>query len=57
MSLLDRFKSNSYCVCGSHYSGTINIRGAIGEPASQITSKGTKILKSNCVKCKRNKSM
>ena len=50
MSLLNKFKNNSYCVGGRHYSGTNNIRGF-------ITSKGTKILKGNCVKCKKNKSM
>ena len=50
MSLLNKFKTNSYCVGGRHYSGTNNIRGF-------ITSKGTKMLKGNCVKCKRNKSM
>ena len=50
MSLLNKFKTNSYCVGGRHYSGTINIRGA-------ITSKSTTMLKGNCVKCKRNKTM
>ena len=50
MSLLNKFKTNSYCVGGRHYSVTNNIRGF-------ITSKGTKMLKGNCVKCKRNKSM
>ena len=50
MNLLQKFKTNSYCVGGRHYSGTNNIRGF-------ITSKGTKMLKGNCVKCKRNKSM
>ena len=50
MGLLQKFKTNSYCVGGKHYSGTNNIRGF-------ITSKVTKILKGNCVKCKRNKSM
>ena len=49
MSLLNKF-NNSYSVGGRHYSGTNNIRGF-------ITSKGTKMLKGNCVKCKRNKSM
>ena len=49
MSLLNKFKIDSYCVAGRHYSGTNNIRGF-------ITSKGTKMLKGNC-KCKRNKSM
>ena len=50
MSLLNRFKTNSYCVGGRHYSGTNNIRGF-------ITSKCTKMLKGNCVKCKRIESM
>ena len=50
MSLLENFKTNSYCVGGRHYSGTKNIRGF-------ITSKGSKTLKGNCVKCKRNKTM
>ena len=50
MSLLNKFKNNSYCVGGRHYSGTVNIGGA-------ITSKGTKILKGNCVLWRRNKSM
>ena len=50
LSLLNKFKTNSYCVGGRHYSGTVNIRGA-------ITSKGTKMLKGNCVSCRRNKSM
>ena len=50
MSLLNKFKTNSYCVGGRHYSGTNNIRGV-------VSAKGTKMLKSKCVKCKRNKSM
>ena len=50
MSLLNKFKSNSYCVGGRHYSGTNNISGA-------ITSKGTKMLKGSCTKCRRNKSL
>ena len=50
MSLLSKFRTNSYCVGGRHYSGTVNIRGA-------VTSKGTKMLKGNCVLCRRNKSM
>ena len=50
MSLLNKLKTNSFCVGGRHYSGTNNLRGF-------ITSKGTKMLKVNCVKCKRNKSM
>ena len=50
MSLLDKFKTNSYCVGGRHYSGINNIRGF-------ITSKGTRIVKGNCVICRRKKSM
>ena len=50
MSLLNKFKTNSYCVGGRHYSGTNNISGA-------ITSKSTKILRGSCTKCRRNKSM
>ena len=34
MSLLNKFITNSYCVGGRHYSGTINISG-------DVTSKGT----------------
>ena len=44
MSHLQKFQINSYCVGGRQYSGTVNIRGA-------ITSKGTKMLKGNCVLC------
>ena len=29
MSLLNKFKTNSYCSGGRHYSGTNNIRGFI----------------------------
>ena len=50
MSLLNKFKTNSYCVSGRHYSGTNNTHGF-------ISAKGTKRLKGNCVKCRRNKSM
>ena len=50
MSLLNKFKTNSYCVGDRHYSGANNIRGV-------ISAKGTKMLKGNCVKCNRNKSM
>ena len=57
MSLLNKFKANSYCVGGRHYSGTNNIRGVIGEPASRISAKGSKMLRGSCTKCGRNKSM
>ena len=50
MSLLNKFKTNSYCVRGRHYIGTNNIHGF-------ISAKRTKMLKGNCVKCRRNKSM
>ena len=50
MSHLNKFKTNSYCVGGRHYSGTNNIRGF-------VSTKGTEMLKGNCVKCRRNKSM
>ena len=50
MSLLNKFKINSFCVGGRHYSGTNNIHGF-------ISARGTKMLKSNCVTCRRNKSM
>ena len=50
MRLLNKFKTNLYCVGGRHYSGTINIRGF-------VSTKGTQMLKGNCAKCQRNKSM
>ena len=50
MSLLNKLKTNFYCVGGRHYSGINNISGA-------ITSKGTKMLRGCCTKCRRNKSM
>ena len=50
MSLLNKFKTNSYCVGGRHYSGTINIRGV-------VSAKGTKMLRGNYVKCRKNKSI
>ena len=39
MSLLQKFKTNSYCVSGRHYSVTNNIGGFIGAPDSRIASK------------------
>ena len=44
MSNFYKFKTNSYCVGGRNYSGTNNIRGA-------VTSKGTKMISGNGVKC------
>ena len=49
MSLLNKFRTNSYCVGGRHYSSTNNIRGA-------ITSKDTKMLRGSCTNCRRTKS-
>ena len=50
MSTFNRFKTNSYCVGGRHYSGTNSIKGF-------NSSKGTKMLKANCTICRRNNSM
>ena len=50
MSLLNKFKAKSNCVGVRHYSGTKNISGA-------ISSKGSKMLRGSCAKCRRNKSM
>ena len=50
MSLLQKFKTNSYCFGGRHYSDTKNIRRF-------ITAKVTKKLNDNYTKCKRNNSM
>ena len=52
MSSFIKFKTSSYCVGGRHYSGINNVKGV-------VTSKGTQMLKGNCVRelCKRNKSM
>ena len=50
MSSFNKSKTNSFCVGGRHYTGTSNIRGV-------VSAKGTKRLKGNCVKCRRNKSM
>ena len=41
MSNFNKFKTNSYCVGGRHYSGTNNIRGV-------VTAKGTKTLEIMC---------
>ena len=50
MSLINKFKTNSYCVGGTHYSVTNNIRGF-------VSAKGAKMLMGICVKCRRNRSM
>ena len=49
MSSFNKIKTNTYCVGGRHYSGNNKIRGV-------VSAKGTKLLKGNCIKFKRNKS-
>ena len=51
---LQKFKNNSWCVGGRHYSGTNNIRGDI---THNKTGTQIKLLKGVCTKCNRNKSM
>ena len=50
-----KFKTNSYCVGGKHYSGTKNITGEI--TFIKKTSKEIKFLVGKCVICDRKKSM
>ena len=50
MSNFNKFKNNSYCVAGRHYSGIINIQVV-------ITKIGIKILKASSTICRTNKSM
>ena len=50
MSSFNKFKTNSYCIGGRHYSGINNVRGV-------VSAKGTKMLKRSCAMCRRNKSM
>ena len=50
MSNFNKFRTNSYCVGGRHYSGTNKIRGV-------VTAKRTKILKGSCAMCRTHKSM
>ena len=57
MSNFNEIKIISYCVGGRHYSDTNNIRGFIGGTRSTDYFESTKMLKGNCVKCRRNKSM
>ena len=49
-----KFKNNSYCVGGKHYSTTINIRGDITQ---NKTGAPVKLLRGTCSTCKRNKSL
>ena len=50
-----KFKTNSYCVGGKHYSGTKNITGEI--TLNKKTCKEIKLLVGKCVICNRKKSM
>ena len=50
MSHISKFKTKSFCVVGRHYSGNIDILRV-------VTPKGSKMLKVNCTKCRRNNSM
>ena len=49
-----KFKNNSYCVGGKHYSATTNIRGDITQ--NKKTGAAVKLLRGTCSTCKRNKS-
>ena len=51
----NKFKNNSYCVGGKHYSATINIRGDITQ--NKKTGVPVKLLRGTCSTCKRNKSL
>ena len=51
----NKFKTNSYCVGGKHYSGTKNIGGEI--TLNKKTGKEIKLLVGKCVVCSRKKSM
>ena len=50
-----KFKNNSYCVGGKHYSATTNIRGDITQ--NKKTGMPVKRLRGTCSSCKRNKSL
>ena len=50
-----KFKTDSYCVGGKHYTGTKNITGEITD--NKKTGKQIKLLVGNCVICNRKKSM
>ena len=51
----NRFKTNSYCVGGKHYSATNNIKGDYSH--NKKTGVPLKLLRGKCTKCNRNKSM
>ena len=45
-----KFKNNSYCAGGKHYSATINIRGDITQ--NKKTGAPVKLLRGTCSTCK-----
>ena len=51
----NKFKNNSYCVGGKHYSASRNIRGDITQ--NKKTEATVKLLRGTCSTCKRNKSI
>ena len=51
----NKFKNDSYCVGGKHYSATTNIRGDITQ--NKKTGALVKLLRGTCSTCKRNKSL
>ena len=51
----NKFKNDSYCVGGKHYSNTINIRGDITQ--NKKTGAAVKLLRGTCSTCERNKSL
>ena len=51
----NKFKNNSYCVAGKHYSATTNIRGDITQ--NKKTGAPVKLLRGTCSTCKRNNSL
>ena len=53
--IFNKFKNNSYCVGGKHYSATTNIRGDITQ--NKKTGAPVKLLGGTCSTCKRNKSL
>ena len=52
----NKFKNNSYCVGGKHYSATTSIRGDITQNKKK-TGIPVKLLRGTCTTCKRNKSL
>ena len=52
---VNKFKNNSYCVGGKHYSATTNIRRDITQ--NKKTGMPVKLLRGTCSTCKRNKSL